>query len=154
MQLNVAGYVFDTHPLPTFYFFRIYFWLSAVVTNHHVIEFMFRQSIIERGFINKMKQFLQTRFETHFFKQSAASGLHIGFTLALMTATRISPQQRRMVFLTSTLLQHYLIFIIQYKYRKSTMQKGFFVSFHFRHQTYLLVILVYQYYVLFFHILF
>jgi uncharacterized membrane protein len=68
-----------------------------------------------------------------------------------MTATRISPQQRRMVFLTSALLQHNLVLVIQDKNRKSPMQNGFLVRFHFGHQTYLDVISVYQYYILFFH---
>ena len=53
---HVLAYFFDAHPFPTFDFFRINLRFVIIITNHHMIEFVFGQTIVEWRFVYKMEQ--------------------------------------------------------------------------------------------------
>ena len=88
--------------------------------------------------------FFERGHKTHFFLQTACAGFQIGFSYPLVGTAGIGPQQRRMVFMSRTLLQHQFVLGIKYKHRKRSVQYRLFMGFHFWHGAYLFVLCIHK----------
>jgi hypothetical protein len=93
-----------------------------------MVELVLNQAVVKFCPINKVKRLAEVMeflaLDSQFFAKAPGCRLKIGFSLSLVAAAGVSPEQGRVVLAGSSLLEQGLAFGVDQKDREGTVKKS------------------------------